>query len=287
MSDPEYLLLRNGIGWYEEDQWPRLLGAVVRNYLAPLDDSVPTNPFERFEEDPYETKFEGFILRNNTSDTQEKKFSIKGLGMFRSRKSDDNAIDLSGKVIFVKRFHQHVPYWRRLVEDKHVQAKLGEWFQEKEGFVRKKPKNVVCLVVALLLCQDVDIAETSKEAEDRERQGQVLLGTITEQTAAVHGVPLKTNGTGDVEVQKSKQQARKTYFKAHGKDTYVFALELRKIEMTDDSEYKLRDKGPSSGHKLSGKGSKEIEFTTEILCEADWDDVLADDAPSDGAPIDD
>jgi hypothetical protein len=173
----------------------------------------------------------------------------------------ENNFDLQGKVIHVKRLRQHDQFWKSLSsKDEESMQTVADWVNEKR---RGRAKYQVCLVVGLLICEDVVIAESDEEVRALEARGVEPLGTIIEYAAASQGVPVSTSGTGNVTAQASRTSANRTYFKAAGKEKSIFALELR-IITSKKGESKLTDDTPkaSSNCKL---GDDDVEPEDVLL----------------------
>jgi len=275
-KDPEYLLLKRVVGWLPEDDWETILGAVVKNPWSPTDNSTPDNPL-RYK-DPrtklIETKFEDFVLRKDAVRSNSFELEVKHLGKLRWAKSDGNNLDMQGKIIYVKRLRQQEQFWERLSsKDQKAMEKVTAWLKEKT--VLQSSRNVVCLVVGLLICADVIVAETDEEARALVAGGAAALGTVVDIIAASQGILVSTGGTGNTSAQATKKTVNKTYFEATGKEKYIFALELKIIKLKGGHP-SLTDNKPKapSGRQLGVSDEKLEDLELRNIEPQDWEMLL-------------
>jgi len=132
----------------------------------------------------------------------------------------------------------------------------------------------VCLVVGLLLCEDVIVTQ-SEEVRALEAQGVEPLRTIIEYAAASQGVPISTGGTGNVTAQASRTSVNRTSFKAAGKEKSIFALELKIITLKK-GEMKLGGNKvkASSNRKLGTEDVTDEEVVPQDIGPQDWEELL-------------
>ena len=280
-KDPEFLILKSPVGWLPESDCENILGAAVKNHWSPTSDSVPEKPLFYNNAGLVETQFEDFILRNDDVSSSSHELTVKGLGKLRWSKKADSKLDLKGKVIYIKRLKRIGEFWKDILKDEEFQETVVEWVGEKKRFGRAKYQ--VCLVVGLLMCQDIDVATSAEDARDRQARNEVPLGTIAERVAASHGVPLSTGGIGNAAIDNSKSIVNRMYFEAAGKGKKVFALELRIISMKE-GRLKMTDKTPKApaNRQLGdgdGDGGEEVDpddLIVKDLDEQDWNELLED-----------
>ncbi|KAL2432857.1 hypothetical protein ABEF95_015565 [Exophiala dermatitidis] len=84
--------------------------------------------------------------------------------------------------------------------DEVFKETVAEWLSERR-WNRLKPKHSACLIVGMLLCQDVTVARSEEDARTTEAGGGIPLGTVAQTMAAAHGVGLATQGVEDVSGQ--------------------------------------------------------------------------------------
>jgi hypothetical protein len=272
-KDPEFLILKPTVGWLPEKEWKKVLGSVVKNHWSPTTDSVPKNPLIHNKYPLIETKFEDFVLYKESVTNSLFELEVKNLGKLKWGKGAENHLDLQGKVIYVKRLRQHDQFWKNLSsKDEDSMQTVADWVKEKHW---RKAKNQVCLVVGLLLCEDVIVTQSEEEVRALEVQGVEPLGTIIEYAAASQGVPISTGGTGNVTAQASRTSVNRTYFKAAGKEKSIFALELKIITLKK-GEMKLGDNKvkASSNRKLGTEDVTDEEVVPRDIGPQDWEELL-------------
>jgi hypothetical protein len=272
-KDPEFLILKPTVGWLPEKEWKKILGAAVKNHWSPTNDSVPENPLVHNKHDLVEAKFEDFVLRKEAVTSSSFELEVKNLGKLKWAKGVGKQLDLQGKVIHVKRLRQHDQFWKSLSsKDEESMQTVADWVKEKR---RGRAKNQVCLVVGLLICEDVVVAESDEEVRELEARGVEPLGTIIEYAAASQGVPVSTSGTGNVTAQASRTSVSRTYFKAAGIEKSIFALELR-IITSKKGESKLTDNTPkaSSNRKLGEDDVEPEDVLLRDIGPENWEQLL-------------
>ncbi|GAM91354.1 hypothetical protein ANO11243_094030 [Dothideomycetidae sp. 11243] len=240
MTVSHYLLLSPYAGWYPEETWENLLGALIRNNSSPLTDSVPDRLFAYSERPALETTFEGFIRNPNDYRIERGLSHIEGLGDLHTQSVADSPVDLRGRLILIKQLPQYPRFPQTLLEDANVQSKLLRW--QKEGFGLEPSENIVLLVVGVLLCQRVEQTPTKTRS----------LGATREPgDRGIETLPLESE-TSHAEIPVHKAS--------------VFALELKKVLLTNKRR---------SPRTLSSDvtGDKILHATTEDLSEQDWSQV--------------
>jgi hypothetical protein len=243
-NDPEFLVLKNPVGWLAEDKWEKILGAAVKNNWSPTSNSTPKNPKVYNKNELHEAKFEDFILKKSTLKSSFFSLTVQGLGQLKWAKSDGEELHLSGKVIYIKRLDQYEEYWKNVTsKDDEFKHKVAAWASEKDFWGRGKRQ--VCLVVGVLLCEDVVVAKSDEEVKTLRGTLGAPLGTVIEEIALSHGVPISTDGAGNVEVATETKKENRTYFKAKSAGKKVCALELKIIKVKN-GELQLTEEQPKA-----------------------------------------
>ncbi|MCJ1333888.1 hypothetical protein MMC10_010594 [Thelotrema lepadinum] len=277
-KDPVFLILKPTIGWLPESEWREILGAAVKNPWSPTNDYKPKNPWAYNRNPLVEDSYNDFILRKDVLSSPSFEAEVKGLGKLRWVKSVGHQIDLSGKKVYIKRIKQHGELWRELTtRSEDFQDEVPEWVNEKRWL---RTKYQVCLVVGLLMCQDVVVAASDEERKDREAKGEMPLGTIAECAAASQGVLLSSGGVGNVSAKASSATINRTYFEAKGHGKRVFALEV-KIISSKKGKLTLTDDAPDSNRQLGL--DDDIDLSDLILRDPqpeEWDELLQDEESS-------
>jgi hypothetical protein len=187
-GDPVFLILKS-TSWLPADEWETLLGAVVKNFWSPTDDSTPPNPLKYNEGRKFvEKKFNNFVLTIDEGSGSAAEVRLKNIGGIKWAGHTDEGFDLSGKHIYYKKLRQHDDFWEKLKEDEDFKAKVPTWLGSRWTLKSKIP---VCLVTGLFFCQDVVVATTEEEERELELDAGAPLGTILASTAASHGVPVR------------------------------------------------------------------------------------------------
>lgn len=274
-KDPVFLILKPMIGWLPEKDWIEILGAAVKNPWSPIDDYAPRSAWAYNKNPLVEDSYDGFVLQKDKTSSHSFEVEAKGLGKLRWGKSTGHQIDLRGKKIYIKRLRRHSEMWKELsTKSEDFQEEVPGWVNDKRW---GRAKYRVCLVVGLLICQDVIVAASDEEVRDRKASGGVPLGTISEFVSASQGVPISTSGVGDVSTEVSNSVINRTYFEAEGTGKRIFALELKIISSNKD-KLVLTDKTPESSRHL-GPDDDEVEPNDLLMRDIEpkeWDEILQD-----------
>ena len=77
--------------------------------------------------------------------------------------------------------------------------KTAEWINEakREDKWWSRGKRPVCMIVGVLLCEDVDLYVDINEEEKRVTEGEIALGTVAEIVAGSQGIPVISGGVGN------------------------------------------------------------------------------------------
>ncbi|KAJ5764845.1 hypothetical protein N7520_004404 [Penicillium odoratum] len=280
-KQPEFLLLKQPLGWVPEARWDQVLGSVVLNPHSPLDNRTPDHPPIELN-DISETTFTDFIIKKDFGTDASTTFNVEGLGTLHRQISDASYRKLHGKFVISKRLTQRRLFWEAMVDaDPNFAEKAADWVGERRGFLRLRSRHEVCWIVGVLICKDVAIATSIEKKREYRARGDVLLGTAAQIIAAAHGVLLPTGNIGNASVGGGNSQEEHEYFVANGKGGFIFALEVVLIGSTK-GKLQVTDKVPR-GQKL-GRGAFDDEAVVfpedlqlqEELIETDWDDLLGD-----------
>lgn len=276
-QDPVFLILKPTVGWLAEKEWTELLGAAVPNPWQPTNAYAPKAVSRYIREPLVELEFDGVTIQNERRSGRTFEAEMKDIGKIRGGASVGHELDLTGKKIYLKRLRQHPAFWKKLTtESDDFQTLVPEWVNEKR-FGRRK--HQVCLIVGLLLCQDVEIDYSETAERGHEFGASVPIGTAVELTAASHGVPNPTNGAGDTSITFSRTTAGRTRFGARNTAKSIFALQLLIISYKKD-KLVLTDKTPALNRQLgAGDDDEELEIDDlAVLDDADaseWEALVA------------
>ncbi|UKZ84051.1 hypothetical protein TrVFT333_011867 [Trichoderma virens FT-333] len=125
------------------------------------------------------------------------------------------SVHLAGKFIRYKRIQQLDQFWAKLKEDVDVKKTAPGWV----SFFSSWP---VCLVVGIMVCEDVELSPDGAQSRIHEGKAELPIGQI----ALTAGIP---NGVGDLQGTLASNQQTVTIFKAKVGKSNIFAVELRKI----------------------------------------------------------
>ena len=272
-KDPVFLILKPTTGWLPERDWTEILGAAVKNPWSPTDDYTPRRAWTYNKNPLVEDHYDGFVLQKEKTSSHSFEVEVNGLGKLRWGKSTGHKVDLSGKRIYIKRLRRHSEIWKELTtKSEDFQEMVSEWVNDKRW---GRTKYQVCLVVGLLICQDVIVASSDEEIKDREAKGGVPLGTIAECVSASQGAPISTGGVGDISAKVSESVVNRTYFEAKGHGKRIFALEL-KIISSNKGKPALTDNTPDSSRHL-GQDDDKVDPDDLVMRDIElkeWDEIL-------------
>jgi hypothetical protein len=273
-GDPVFLILKS-TSWLPADEWETLLGAVVKNFWSPTNNSTPPNPLQYNAGQKFvEKKFNNFVLTINDGAGSAAEVKLKNIGGIKWAGHTDEDFDLSGKHIYYTKLRQHEDFWKKLKEDEDFKTKVPAWLGSRWKLKSKIP---VCLITGIFFCQDVVIATTEEEERDLEMDAGAPLGSVLASAAASHGISLPSDGTGNVEVRASSDKHHRKYFKAEDKDASIFALELKTLKSSlFNEDIRLMDETPKApkNRQLGGRDSEipsPDSLEIESIDPAEWE----------------
>ena len=250
--EPPFILLKS-TSWLPIEETSTLLGAAVKNFWAPTDNSAPAEPLEynkgrRFVEKGYND----FVLTKKDGAGKAAKVKLQGLANLAWKGEVDDAFDLHGKHIRYIKLRQVDKFWKDLKEDPEVREKVPEWI----GSWQLKSKPPVCLITGLFICEDVALKSSKKGSQDRKAKVEAPLGTAAAAASASQGVLLPNNSTSNLEARFSVNNNQQQHIKAKDKDSSIFAMQLKVIssEMFNTKALRLKDKSPDApAHRQMGE----------------------------------
>lgn len=212
-GDPTFVILKYQT-WLDTSEFEdKILGAVVKEFLRPTNNYAPDSPLQYTIHDLVESSFTDFVLETSASKGDEISGSLGSIAGVSFRGNTDASMHLKGKLIRSKRLQQHDQFWERLKTDPTFQAIVPGW--------AAKSKHAVwpaCLVVGIMICEDVELSFETNQSREREAHGEVPLGTIS----IAPGAP-----NPQARLVSNMQTA--TIFKAQTGQSKIFALELRVV----------------------------------------------------------
>lgn len=192
-----------------------------------------------------------FVLANTGAKSHEGNATLESVAGLSFKGSTESSVELSGKLIRYKRLQQHDQFWSKLKADRDVKAIVPRW--------TSRYRAPVCLVVGIMICEEVELLFDEKQAQEREVKGQLPIGKIT----LAAGVPNPTGSTGDPQIGFNTNRQVVNMFKGEINESRIFALELKKITTVGwiQKDLKLRSQGPDvdSTRLAAGESDEEDE----------------------------
>lgn len=219
-GDPQFVVLKYTT-WLDASEYEnRILGAVVKEFLKPEDAFVPRSgsPLQYNDQKLSERTFSNFVVDSSGSSGHDADVSLKLFAGYNLNASADDIVKLKGKIVRYKKLIQHDQFWTKLKEDKDVKSTVPGWISVLNTWP-------VCLVVGIMICDEVDFSFETKQTLKREGNIEVPVGAIT----LAAGVPNPLGDTGNPQVKVSTHKTETTTFKAKSGQSQIFALELKKI----------------------------------------------------------
>ncbi|OWY55929.1 hypothetical protein AALT_g11256 [Alternaria alternata] len=270
-GDPKFIILKYQ-AWMKTAAFEdTILGAITKQPLSPSTNYVPDAPAAYISHALQEGSATDFVLEGTGSKSQGVAGSLTSIGQFSVSGSREASVHLNGKHIRYKRIQQLDQFWAKLREDPNVKRSMGDWISKWNDWP-------VCLVVGIMICEDVEISMDAAKTQERKVQGEIPVNEILLPSGGVN--PLGKDANPKLEATSSQHTA--TLFKANMGESSIFAVELKIVTTgwLHRKLLKLKDKGPNVGdNRLAGMDSDEDSDDEEsvdgdlILTELDADTV--------------
>ncbi|PNP40735.1 hypothetical protein THARTR1_11237 [Trichoderma harzianum] len=256
-GDPEFVILKYSAWLDAADFGDKILGAIVKHYLDPINDYEPESPDKYIVEKPVTGSFTDFVVESSASTANAVTASpAQSITRVSLKGNTEDKVHLQGKFVWMKRIPKYEKLWSRLKEDPDVKDRVPEWMSL---FSIPKP---VCLVTGIMVCEDVEISYEG--LKEREWQGHIELPLGEIPLAA--GVPATTGDAVNPEVKIEGHREKATVFKARSGQSKIFALELKRVttKFLNKQELILKNKGPKvdAGRVLGDQEEEEEEEVT-------------------------
>jgi hypothetical protein len=247
--------------WVDDSREKKLLGVVVRDYYNPTN-RKPDDP-ERYlpkTESGYITsEFNDFVLSNEGSTGTNVEAKLTDLLHAKVLNTSSTKVDLSAKMVKLRRLDQDEDYWEKLKEDHSLKRVLPTWIKRagKGGFPH------VCLVVGVAICEDVEVEWDKTRVAKREAGGEFPLDVII--SAAV-GLPIPLPG-GNIAASVARETTQAYVFRAKQAKKSIFALELKVIERKGWTGTRtILGRGPAveDGHQLAGSDEDDEDDEVDV-----------------------
>jgi hypothetical protein len=190
-----------------------------------------------------------FVIENTGSKGHEASASLKAVAGMSFKGSTQSSVQLNGKLIRYKRLQQHDQFWAKLKADPDVKATVPRW--------TSRFRAPVCLVVGIMICEDVELSFDETQSREREVKGELPIGKITLAT----GAPNPLGDAVDPQVVFSANRQVVTMFKGKIEESRIFALELKKVttEGWIQKDLRLRSQGPDIDPTRVAAGDSDTE----------------------------
>ena len=267
-TEPPFILLKS-TSWLPVEEKETLLGAVVKNFWAPTDNSVPAEPLIYNKGRKFvEKKFNDFVLTNEDGAGKAAKLKLQALTKLTWKGVVDDNFDLRGKHIRYVKLRQLEKFWEDIKEDSEVRKAVPNWI----GSWHLRSKPPVCLITGLFICEDGASKSSKDVSQDREAKLEVPLGTAAVAARARQGMLLPNDGTGNLEAGFSANKTQKQHIKAKAEGDSIFAMQLKVIssETFHKKALRLEDKSPDApNHRQMGEDEELPSMDSLNLEDAD------------------
>ena len=264
-GDPKFIILKYQ-AWMKAAAFEdTILGAIIKQPLSPSTNYVPDAPAAYISHALQDGFATDFVLEGTGSKSQGVAGSLTSIGQFSVSGSREASVHLDGKHIRYKRIQQLDQFWAKLREDPEVKKSMVDWISMWNTWP-------VCLVVGIMICEDVEISMDAAKTRERIAKGEIPVNEILLPSGGIN--PLGKDANPKLEATSSQHTA--TLFKANMGESSIFAVEL-KIVTTGRLHRKLlrlKDTGPNVGdNRLAGMESDE-DSDEEVPVDEDF--ILAD-----------
>jgi hypothetical protein len=250
-GDPEFFFLKP-TAWLDADRWEnKMLGAFVKEFPSPTNGSVPDSRpeskslFEQYDEYGTEDgKFNGFVLDAQAFTKKGASATLKSLAKVSFNGSTEHAHCLEGRYLRFRRLTQLDSFFDKAKNDDVVKSRVPNW-------IRSGLKNPVCMVIGIMICEDVEVVWEEMAQKEREAKGELPVATIARAAAGIPSAD-PTDDTGNPGIEITGQKSEGKVFRAKTREKMIFALELRPItkgqvlKVIKRNELRMGDDVPSA-----------------------------------------
>ena len=284
-KEPPFILFKP-TSWLSGDEWDTLLGAVVKNFWAPTENSVPAEPLIYNKGRKFVEKgFNDFVLNRSDGRGISTVLKLKGLANLTWKGEVDDGFNLEGKHIRYIKLRQHDKFWEALKENPDFRTTVPEWL----GSIWKSKSRIpVCLITGLFICEDVTLVSSTESGQERGIGVEAPLGTAAAAAAFSQGLPLPSDGTGNLEASFEPSRTRQQTLNAEDRGSSIFALQLKVVSSKafDRKALRLQDSSPDVPiHRQMGEDEKLPSVTSLTLENMDPEAWLAIEETSNEKPL--
>ncbi|KAL6906956.1 hypothetical protein GGI43DRAFT_247478 [Trichoderma evansii] len=231
-GDPEFVILKYQ-SWLDTEKFEReVVGAIVKQYLSPVQDYCPVNETQWNKLKFTEGCLTDFDLTNSKQGSVSATASLESIARLNVNADMETKVHLEGKFIRFKRLLQQDQFFDERKTDPAVVETVFRW-------IKWPYLNPLWVVVGIMTCEGVTVNFENKRDLLVDGHVEVPIGEIT-----VAGMPLGNAENPKVGAGTHKKTA--TMFKAKSSRSQIFALELRKVTTSKfrSKMLKMRDSGP-------------------------------------------
>lgn len=247
-GDPEFVILKYQ-SWLDTEKFEKeVLGAIVKQYLSPVQDYCPVNEAQWNKLKFTEGYLTDFDLTNSNEGGVSATASLKSLAGFKFSAATEDKVHLEGKLIRFKRLLQQDQFFDERKTDPIVIQTVPRW-------IKWPYLHPVWVVVGIMTCEDVTFNFENKRELHVDGHVEVSVGEVT-----VAEMPL--GDAGDLKVSVGAHKKTATVFTAKSGRNQIFALELRKVTTSKfkPNMLKMRNSGPSlEDGRLAANNSDESD----------------------------
>lgn len=264
-GDPEFVILKPA-AWLDAGKFEdAILGAVVRNPLAPSDDYVSNTPLRYNEVDLIERSLTDFLLASSSASSTEASAALRSVAGVSFKANTEASLELAGKLVRYKRLQQHGNFWSKLRADPAVLGTVPDWI----SLFNTWPP---CLVVGIMTAEEVDIDYSGATEKNINGKLEAPLATVGLAAAGAPAGLLGGVDAGDAYADAGSGRRVAKVFRAKSGRSSVFALELRVVttKLLQKRQLQLKDGGPKvDAGRLAGVGDDEDSDEEDKSPEAD------------------
>lgn len=232
-GDPEFVILKSQAWMKASSYEDKILGTIVKQPLSPSTNYVPDSAAGYLVDSVQDGSATDFSLESAGGKTNEFIASLTSIGKVNVSGNEEDSLHLAGKFVRYKRISQLDKFWEKLKVDANVVATAPKW-------VKKRGTWPVCLVVGIMICEDVEYCTDSEQASRREANGEIPVSHIVLATTGVN-----PSSAADPKASAVSSKHTSTAFKAKMGESSIFAVELKRITTPWFSQnLVLKDDGP-------------------------------------------
>ncbi|KAF1924937.1 uncharacterized protein M421DRAFT_424354 [Didymella exigua CBS 183.55] len=246
-GDPQFVILKHQAWMKSANFEDTILGAIVKEPLSPTTNYVPQSPgLSHCVQDGSATDFS---IDGAGSKSNEFVASLTSIGNVKVSANKEDSLHLAGKYVRFKRIQQLEQFWADFKEDTNIKTIVPKW-------VKCQGDWPVCLVVGIMICEDVEYCTDVEESSQRQASGEVPIGHVVLASTGVN-----IGHVVDPKLSADSTKYAATAFRAKMGESSIFAVELKIVTTAWFSQrLALKEDGPKFDRtRLAGTESSEEE----------------------------